>query len=71
MTSEWRPRSTTPEEDAQAVAVAVGAGIAVGAVTFWLVRTFLGRDAIDLEPPPTERALEPPVEPGRIGPGPS
>lgn len=50
MSVTFRPRDTTPAEDAQALGVAVGAALAVGTVTFWVVRTLLGRDAVELEP---------------------
>lgn len=55
MSVDWRPRDTTPAEDARALLMAVGAGAAVGAVTFWLARTLLGRDAVQIEPPALER----------------
>lgn len=62
MTVEWQARPTTPAEDVQAVGVAVGIAVATGVVTFWLVRTLLGRDAIELGPP----ALPPASEPRRL-----
>lgn len=62
MTTEWRARRTTKAEDAQAVGVAAGVAFATGAITFWLVRTLLGRDAIELAPP----ALPPADEPRRL-----
>jgi len=48
---DWRPRPTTAEEDARALAIAVAAGTVVGATAFWLARTLLGRDRIRIEPP--------------------
>ncbi len=60
MSTDWRPRDTTPEEDARAAVVAVGVGVAVGAVTFWLTRTLLGRDGVSIRPP---------AGPGSVGDG--
>jgi len=57
MTLDWRPRPTTSEEDARALAVAVAAGTVVGATAFWLVRTLLGRDEIRIEPPESREEL--------------
>lgn len=51
MTLDWRPRETTSEEDARALAIALAAGTVVGATAFWLARTLLGRDRIRIEPP--------------------
>jgi len=51
VTSGWRPRETTPEEDARALAIAVAAGTVVGATAFWLARTLLGRDVVRIAPP--------------------
>jgi hypothetical protein len=69
MSSDWRPRDTTPGEDAQALFLAVGTAAAVGAVTFWLTRTLLGRDRIRLDPPVPGRGEAPTGEPPRIGSG--
>lgn len=62
MSTEWRVRPTTKAEDAQAVGLAATVAVATGAVTFWWVRTLLGRDPIELDPP----ALPGPEEPRQL-----
>jgi hypothetical protein len=69
MNGDWRPRETTPVEDAQALILAVGTAAAVGAVTFWLAKTLMGRERIRIEPPELDRPQAPADETGRLGSG--
>jgi hypothetical protein len=66
MNGDWRPRETTPVEDAQALLLAVGSAAAVGAVIFWLAKTLMGRERIRIEPPELGRPRAPTNETGRL-----
>lgn len=59
----WIPTPPGPRETGTAVAAAVVVGAGTAAVTFWLVRTLLSREPVDLRP----RSLPPGDEgPGRL-----
>ena len=54
-TMTWVRRDARPRDTATSAGIALAAGIAVGAVTFYLARTLLAREPLRLTPrPPAE-----------------
>ncbi len=46
----WIPTPPGPRETSAAAGAALMVGLGTAAVTFWLVRTFLAREPVDLRP---------------------
>lgn len=57
----WIPTPPGPKETSAAAGAALVVGLGTAAVTFWLVRTLLSREPVELRP---ER-----LPPGQEGPG--
>ena len=55
----WVPVRPGRRETATAAVAAMAAAAGTAAVTFWLVRTLLSRDVVDLKPPPAVPSLPP------------
>lgn len=68
MRQGWIRNEPEPRTSAVAGLLALGAGVAVAGVTFYLTRLLLSREPLPLRPGPADRALGP-GEPEREAPG--